>query len=108
MWQEHPGLGIAQEMGELLRRCALRVGLAGVLARPAYFHNAVGAHDFHFADPVAEGTFLALRELLAGMAERGAPASVAAGRDAASRPFAAGPMPVGSNVFTIACAARCR
>ena len=30
------------------------------------------------------------------------------GRDAASRPPAEGPMPVGSKVFTIACAARAR
>lgn len=63
--QEHPGLGIAREMRELLVVAAERLGLAGLLDRPSHFHNAFGAMSHYvFVDPVEQGRFLALVDAL--------------------------------------------
>ena len=65
--QDHPGLGIAREIEELLVQACHRLHLDGVRSRPAHYHGAVaGSKRGHFLDPVAEGTFLAIREVLGG------------------------------------------
>ena len=38
--QEVPGLGLAREAGTMLARMAVRLGLGGVVYRPAFFHTA--------------------------------------------------------------------
>jgi acetoin utilization deacetylase AcuC-like enzyme len=59
--QEVPGLGLAREIGEMLALMAVRLGLAGVVHRPAHFHNAYAArHHFSFLDPERQGRFEAL------------------------------------------------
>jgi hypothetical protein len=59
--QEVPGLGLAREIGEMLGLMALRLGLAGVVYRPAHYHTAYPArHHFSFVDPAREGRFEAL------------------------------------------------
>jgi len=59
--QEVPGLGLARETGEMLALMALRLGLSGVVYRPAHFHTAfVGRHYFSFVDAARQGRFEAL------------------------------------------------
>lgn len=59
--QEVPGLGLAREVSELLRRMAARLGLVGVAFRPMHYHTAYGArHNFHFLDPARQAEFDAL------------------------------------------------
>ncbi len=59
--QEVPGLGLAREIGTILARMAVRLGLGGVAFRPAYFHTAYAArHQFAFVDPARQGRFEAL------------------------------------------------
>ncbi len=63
--QEHPGLGIARQMRALLILSAERLGLAGLLDRPAHYHNAyVARSGYYFVDPVEQGRFLALVDAL--------------------------------------------
>ncbi|MBW2455909.1 MAG: histone deacetylase [Deltaproteobacteria bacterium] len=63
--QEHPGLGLAREAGEMLLQMARRLGLAGVGFRPAWYHTAYPVrHTCRFADPARQGRFEAmLRDL---------------------------------------------
>jgi acetoin utilization deacetylase AcuC-like enzyme len=59
--QEVPGLGMAREAGTMLALMALRLGLAGVVLRPAHYHSAYSArHHFTFVDPRRQGRFEAL------------------------------------------------
>ena len=59
--QDVPGLGLAREAGTMLARMAIRLGLGGVVFRPAYFHTAYAArHEFAFVDPERQGRFEAL------------------------------------------------
>jgi acetoin utilization deacetylase AcuC-like enzyme len=59
--QDVPGLGLAREAGTMLARMAVRLGLGGVVFRPAYFHTAYAArHEFAFVDPERQGRFEAL------------------------------------------------
>jgi acetoin utilization deacetylase AcuC-like enzyme len=59
--QEVPGLGLAREVGSMLARTAIRLGLGGVVWRPAFFHTAYTArHEFQFIDPARQGRFEAL------------------------------------------------
>lgn len=59
--QEVPGLGLAREAGSMLARMAIRLGLGGVVFRPAHYHTAYPArHDFAFVDPERQGRFEAL------------------------------------------------
>jgi hypothetical protein len=45
----------------MLARMAIRLGLGGVVWRPAFFHTAYTArHEFHFVDPERQGRFEAL------------------------------------------------
>jgi acetoin utilization deacetylase AcuC-like enzyme len=66
--QEEPGLGLAQEAGQLLARTAERLGLAGLAFRPAWLHTAYAArHRFVFADARRQGRFEALLRDLASV-----------------------------------------
>jgi acetoin utilization deacetylase AcuC-like enzyme len=59
--QEVPGLGLARETGTMLARIAIRLGLGGVVYRPAHYHTAYPArHEFQFVDPERQGRFEAL------------------------------------------------
>ncbi|MBC7692617.1 MAG: histone deacetylase [Methylotenera sp.] len=63
--QEHPGLGIAEEMQELFVQACHRLKLDGVLSRPAHFHNAlVASKNFSFLEASAQGRFLGMRDAL--------------------------------------------
>ncbi len=66
--QDVPGLGLAREAGEMLALMALRLGLAGVVYRPAHYHTAYPArHYFAFVDPARQGRFEALVRDLAAL-----------------------------------------
>lgn len=59
--QEVPGLGLAREAGELLRRIAMRLQLDGVALRPAHFHIAYASrYRFRFVDDARQARFEAL------------------------------------------------
>ncbi|MDF1561680.1 MAG: histone deacetylase [Deltaproteobacteria bacterium] len=66
--QQHPGLGISEEVLIALSGICVRLGFDGLLHRPAHYHNAlVGSRHFRFLDPEMEGRFAALKGLLAGL-----------------------------------------
>ncbi len=66
--QEVPGLGLSKEITELLGRIAVRLGLEGLVFRPASYYLAYGGREtLRFLDPVRQGQFEALAELLKGM-----------------------------------------
>jgi len=66
--QDVPGLGLAREAGEMLALMALRLGLTGVIYRPAHYHTAFPArHYFSFVDPDRQGRFEALVRDVAGV-----------------------------------------
>jgi len=66
--QSYPGLGISGEILMAMVQVCRRLGLDGLLHRPAHFHNAqVGARKFRFLDPEVEGRFRALQTLLEGL-----------------------------------------
>ena len=65
--QRHPGSGVGAEVMLLLTICARRLGLHGLIEVPERFHNAViYRRRTHFFDPIMEGRFLALVDLLDG------------------------------------------
>jgi acetoin utilization deacetylase AcuC-like enzyme len=79
--QEVPGLGLAREAGSMLSRMAVRLGLAGVVIRPAHYHMAYAArHEFTFLDPRRQGRFEALIRDLAGISLLEATLAMAGGR----------------------------
>ncbi len=66
--QKHPGLGMAHEVHQLLVELALQARLDGLLHHPAYYHTAVlTGREYNFLCPDAEGSFQALRRVLASM-----------------------------------------
>ena len=66
--QDHPGLGLNQEVMLLHILSARRLGLDGVLNHPSRYHIAYLGRDHHwFLDPEVQGLFDALREALAGL-----------------------------------------
>ena len=65
--QNHPGLGIGPEVMEMIQILAERLGLAGIVTRPQYYHNAaLYSLRYHFIDPICEGRLLALMRDLNG------------------------------------------
>ena len=79
--QDLPGLGLAREFSEILRRIATRLGLAGVAIRPAWFHIAYASRrDFRFVNPEIQGRFEALIRDMAPLNLVEATVAVAEGR----------------------------
>ncbi|HUJ27255.1 MAG TPA: histone deacetylase [Myxococcales bacterium] len=79
--QDVPGLGLARELTELLGRMALRLGLSGLVFRPASYHLAYGGREtLRFRDPARQGRFEALVQALQGMPLVEATRAVADGR----------------------------
>ncbi len=79
--QEAPGLGLSREVGTMLARMAIRLGLGGVVFRPAHYHTAYAArHAFQFVDPERQGRFEALVRDLAGVPLLEATVAVAEGK----------------------------
>lgn len=78
--QNHPGLGLAGLMQELLIRVAARLSLEGLLSRPSHYHNAaLAGPQYQFLDPAIEGRFRAIRRALAHLSIAEATALVDAG-----------------------------
>lgn len=66
--QEHPGLGLNEEVLLLHILGARRLGLDGVVSHPSRYHIAcLGRDRIWFLDPTVQGRFDALRETLAGL-----------------------------------------
>lgn len=64
--QDHPGLGLNQEVMLLHIQSAKRLGLDGIVSHPSRYHIANLGHGYHwFFDPEVQGRFDALREVLA-------------------------------------------
>jgi hypothetical protein len=65
--QNHPGLGVGEQVMEILRNICRRLNLGGLVTIPAHFHNAVMyGVTFNYINPDAEATFRAIeRDLLA-------------------------------------------
>jgi acetoin utilization deacetylase AcuC-like enzyme len=79
--QDVPGLGLARETGSMLARMAVRLGLGGVVFRPAHYHTAYTArHHFAFVDPQRQGRFEALVRDLGSLPLLEATAAVTDGR----------------------------
>ncbi len=79
--QEAPGLGLAREAGTMLALMAMRLGLAGVVFRPAHYHSAYTArHHFAFVDQQRQGRFEALVRDLSHLSLLEATTLVAEGR----------------------------
>ncbi len=79
--QEVPGLGLAREAGSMMARMAVRLGLAGVVIRPAHYHMAYAARrEFAFVEPRRQGRFLALLRDLRGCTLLEATTAMAEGR----------------------------
>jgi hypothetical protein len=79
--QEVPGLGLSREIGTMLWRMAVRLGLGGVVFRPSHYHIAYAArHEFRFVEPRRQGRFEALVRDLAGVPLLEATTAVAEGK----------------------------
>jgi acetoin utilization deacetylase AcuC-like enzyme len=79
--QEVPGLGLAREIGTMLALMAIRLGLGGVVFRPAHYHTAyAGRHAFQFVDAERQGRFEALVRDLEGVPLLEATTAVAEGK----------------------------
>jgi len=79
--QEVPGLGLAREIGTMLALMATRLGLGGVVFRPAHYHTAYAArHEFQFVDPDRQGRFEALVRDLADVPLLEATVAIAEGK----------------------------
>ncbi len=79
--QDHPGLGLAREIGELLMQMGRRLDMRGVAFRPAWYHSAfAGRHHCRFHDPERHARFRALRRDTRGMGLREVSTALADGR----------------------------
>lgn len=79
--QEHPGLGLFDEMVALLIVACERVGLAGLVVTPSQFHLAVQWQKrLRFVDPRAGARLRAMREAMHGLGLADCARAIAAGR----------------------------
>ncbi|HEX9944423.1 MAG TPA: histone deacetylase [Thermoanaerobaculia bacterium] len=96
--QEHPGLGMLQEIVALFVLVCDRLQLDGLLFVPSHYHIAShGRKTMRFLDPAVEGLYRALQEPLQALSLAAAAATVEGGRvvDAATgKPFAWLPVPM--------------
>jgi len=61
--QEHPGLKLGKKVLDIFIYLARLINYDGILAFPAYFHNALlFSRYFHFFNPEKEGEILAIRK----------------------------------------------
>jgi hypothetical protein len=59
--QTHPGLGVGEQVMEILRNTCRRLDLGGLVTIPAHFHNAaMYGVTFEYINPDAEGAFRAM------------------------------------------------
>lgn len=66
--QIRPGLGLGKKVVDLFIYLGRLIGSDGLLAFPAYFHNALlFSRYFHFVNPEKEGEILAIRTQLASL-----------------------------------------
>lgn len=66
--QRHPGLRMFDDVAALMVMVCHRLHLDGIVVVPSHYHVAARWHGrMHFVDPRAEGRFLALQQLLAGL-----------------------------------------
>lgn len=64
--QDHPGLGVGEQLIHMLFQAAKRLELDGVVQHPSRYHIAfILGEQFFFLDPEIQGRFEALREALA-------------------------------------------
>jgi acetoin utilization deacetylase AcuC-like enzyme len=79
--QQHPGLGLFEELVALLVVACERVGLAGILVTPSQFHLAVQwQRRLRFIEASAGARLRALREALGALPLAGATEALRAGR----------------------------
>jgi acetoin utilization deacetylase AcuC-like enzyme len=79
--QEHPGLGLFDELVALLVVACERVGLAGLIVTPSQYHLAVHwQRRLRFVDPRDGARLRALREALGGLSLADGSAALHAGR----------------------------
>ncbi len=79
--QQHPGLGLFEELVALLVVAGERVGLAGLLVTPSQFHLALQwQRRLRFVDPRAGARLRALREALGGLPLAETTTALASGR----------------------------
>ena len=66
--QNHPGLGLAEEIFEMLRNACKRLRLNGMVNTPSYFHNALFYREigFRYLDPRVDGQVHKLTKHLLG------------------------------------------
>jgi len=66
--QNRPGLGMGQKVVDLFAYLGRLIGCTGLLAFPAYFHNALlFSRYFRFVNPAKEGEVLAIRTSLSSI-----------------------------------------
>ncbi len=66
--QDHPGLGVGEQLMHMLFQGAKRLELDGVVNHPSRYHIAfIGGGQFFFLDPEVQGRFEALREALSSL-----------------------------------------
>ncbi|HUO85805.1 MAG TPA: hypothetical protein VM617_00320 [Thermoanaerobaculia bacterium] len=79
--QQHPGLGLLQEVISMLVLICDRLHLDGIHFVPSHYHLAAQSRRFlHFVDPAAEGRFRAVHAAVADLSLGDATRAVAAGR----------------------------
>lgn len=63
--QKYPGLGLSQEIIQLLIQGCHRLGFDGISHTPTHFHIALKTcRDFRYLDPIVEGKLMALKSFL--------------------------------------------
>ncbi len=66
--QDHPGLGVGEQLMHMFFQGAKRLELDGVINHPSRYHIAfIGGAQFFFLDPEVQGRFEAIREALANL-----------------------------------------
>jgi acetoin utilization deacetylase AcuC-like enzyme len=79
--QDHPGLGLFDEMNALLIVACERVGLSGLVVTPSQYHLAVQWQKrLRFLDPRAGARLRAMREAMHGLGLADSARALAAGR----------------------------
>ena len=79
--QRHPGLRMFDDIAALMSMVCTRLRLDGIVVVPSHYHVAARWHGrMHFLDPVAEGRFRALDQVLSGLSLAEASSALEFGR----------------------------